>query len=342
LQQNNDKFSLKKEVLRKRTLLSFALSLLLFYLFFSRINLGDMMRYVKNVNLFFLFLAFLSHYVSYLVRGYRWKKMIQEAGFSGRSFDLAKIIFLFQSIDCVLPAKLGDVYGAHLMKINFSLRRSFSLGSIFLWRIIDFVIAMAIVVTSAFVLFGNRIPPEIVSALKVAGLCLLAVLVLVGVFFHSHKHFPIKWKSERLSDLIDSFHQGLRLNWKLVPLLWVSTTVIWFLEAGRFFFVCKSMGVDTSLVSILFISTCSALLTAIPFTPSGLGAVELGMVGLLAFVGIQSPVAYPLIIWDRLIAHWSQLFLGILFVLFNKAIRLKGWQFEEESVPSPQKDPALL
>jgi len=268
--------------------------------------------------------------------------MIQEAGFSGRSFDLAKIIFLFQSIDCVLPAKLGDVYGAHLMKINFSLRRSFSLGSIFLWRIIDFVIAMAIVVTSAFVLFGNRIPPEIVSALKVAGLCLLAVLVLAGVFFHSHKHFPIKLKSERLRDLVDSFHQGLRLNWKLVPLLWVSTTVIWFLEAGRFFFVCKSMGVDTSLVSILFISTCSALLTAIPFTPSGLGAVELGMVGLLAFVGIQGPVAYPLIIWDRLIAHWSQLFLGVVFVLFNKAIRLKGWQFEEESVPSPQKDPALL
>ncbi len=342
MQQNNEKFSLKKEVLRKRTLLSFALALILFYLFFSRIPSGDLIRNVKNVDLFFLFLAFLSHYVSYLVRGYRWKKMIEEAGFSGRSFDLAKIIFLFQSIDCVLPAKLGDVYGAHLMKINFSLRRSFSLGSIFLWRIIDFVIAMAIVVISAFLLFGNRIPPEILSALKIAGLCLGVILALVGVFFHSHKRFPINLKSERLSDLIDSFHQGLRLNWKLIPLLWASTTVIWFLEAGRFFFVCKSMAVDISLISVLFISTCSALLTAVPFTPSGLGAVELGMVGLLAFVGIQGPVAYPLIILDRLIAHWSQLFLGIVFVLFNKTIRLKGWQFEEESVSAPKKDIAVF
>ena len=108
--------------------------------------MGDILRSVKDVNPLFLILAFFSHYLSYIVRGNRWKKMIQQPGFSGGTLDLAKIIFLFQSVDCVLPAKLGDVYGAHLMKLNFSLSRSFSLGSIFLWRIIDFVIAMVIVV----------------------------------------------------------------------------------------------------------------------------------------------------------------------------------------------------
>ena len=333
MQQSNT-LSLRHELLRKRTLFSFALSLLLIYLFFSRTTLGNIARHVKDVDPFFFFLAFVSHYISYLVRGYRWKKMIEETEFSGRSFDLAKMIFLFQSINCVLPAKLGDLYGAHLMKINFSLRRSFSLGSIFLWRIMDMVIAMIIVVASTFALFGNKIPPEIVSALKVAGLCLLALLALLGVFFPSHKHFPVKWKSERIRGLIDSFQQGLRFKRKLIPLLLVSTTAIWVLEAGRFFFVCRSMAVDISLISVLFISTCSALLTAFPFTPSGLGAVELGMVGLLAFVGIQGPVAYPLIMGDRLIAHWSQLLLGILFVLFNKAIRLKAWQSQEDGASS--------
>jgi glycosyltransferase 2 family protein len=205
------------------------------------------------------------------------------------------------------------------------------------------VIAMAIVVSSALALFGNKIPPEIASALKLTGLCLLAVLVLVGVFFHSHKHFPLKLKSERLQDLIDSFHQGLRFRGKLIPLFFITTTAIWFLEGGRFFFVCKSMAVDISLVSVLFISTCSALLTAFPFTPSGLGAVELGMAGLLTFVGVQSSVAYPTIMVDRLIAHWSQLLLGIVFVLFNKAIRLRGWEFrDDDEAPSPKKDLAVL
>jgi uncharacterized protein (TIRG00374 family) len=335
--QPDKKFSLRREFLRKRTLFSFALSFVLVYLFFSRTTMSDILRSVKSVNPLFLILAFFSHYLSYILRGNRWKKMIQQPGFSGGTLDLAKIIFLFQSVDCVLPAKLGDVYGAHLMKLNFSLSRSFSLGSIFLWRIIDFVIAMVIVVITAVTLFGNRIPSEILSAAKVTVPCLLALLVFLGIFLRSHRWLLARFKSERIKGLIESFQKGLRLNGKLIPSLLVSTTAIWFLEAGRFYFVCRSMDVDVSLLAVLFVSTCSALLTAIPFTPSGLGAVELGMVGLLTCVGIGNAAAYPLIIWDRVIAHWSQILFGIVLVLFSKAAHLKVWQFHEERVASPKK-----
>ena len=323
--------------MRKRTLLSFALSFLLVSLFLSQTTLADILRSFQNADPLFLVLAFLSHYLSYVVRGNRWKWMIRQTGFSGGSIDLAKIIFLFQSVDCVLPAKLGDLYGAHLMKINHSLSRSFSLGSIFLWRIMDLVVTMVIIVLLAFTLFGSKIQPEIVMALKVATPCLLLLLAVIAIFFHSHKWLLARLKSERIKGVIDSFQQGLRLNWEMVPFLLVSTTVIWFLEAGRFYFICRSMAIDIPIVPVLFISTSSALLTAVPFTPSGLGAVELGMVGLLAFVGIEGPLAYPIIIWDRLIAHWSQLFFGILLIFFSKAAHLKVWQLEEEGIPSAKK-----
>ena len=306
-------------------------------MFLSRTSAGNIIRSLKNVDPLFLILAFLSHYLSYVVRGYRWRRMIQQTGFSGKTFDLAKIIFLFQSVDCVLPAKLGDVYGAHLMKVNFSLSRSFSLGSIFLWRMMDFVIAMVIVIVSIFALFGSKIPPEIISAMKVVVPCLLVLLAGVGIFIRSHQWLVTQFRSERIKGLIDSFRQGLSFNGRLIPSLLISTTAIWFMEAGRFYFVCKSMDVGIQLLPVLFISTCSALLTAVPFTPSGLGAVELGMVELLAFVGIGKTVAFPLIVWDRLIAHWSQLFFGIVLVLFSGAANLKIWQFQEETNPSSKK-----
>ncbi len=332
-----NKFSLKREFLRKRTLFSFALSFFLVYLFFSRTTITDVLRSVRNTDLFFIVLAFLSHYLSYLARGYRWKRMIEEAPFSGKPFDLAKIIFLFQSVDCVLPAKLGDIYGAHLMKINFSLRRSFSLGSIFLWRMMDFVVATVIVVVSIFAVFGSKIPPEIASALKVVGPCVLILLALIGIFLRSHKWLLTKLRSEWIKGLIDSFQEGLRLRGRLIPSLLISTMLIWLLEAGRFFFVCKSMNVNIQFLSVLFISTSSALLTAVPFTPSGLGAVELGMLELLALAGIGAASAYPLIIWDRVIAHWSQLLLGMILVLFSKAAHLKIWQLQKERTPSSNK-----
>ena len=308
--QEEKKFSLKKEFLRKRTLFSFGLSLFLVYLFLSRTTVGDILHSASQVDLLFLALAFLSHYVSYLVRGNRWKKMIRPAGFSGGTVDLAKIIFLFQSVDCVLPAKLGDVYGAHLMKINFSLRRSFSLGSIFLWRIMDLVVAMVIIVILALALFGNRIPPEIVTAMKVAAPCLFILLVVVGIFFRSHRWLLARFKSERIRGVIDSFQKGLRLNWKMIPSLLLSTTTIWFLEAGRFYFVCRSTGCRHSDHSGAFYLDFLGPVDGYSLYSVGLGAVELGMVGLLAFVGIGSPAAYPLIVWDRLIAHWSQILFG--------------------------------
>jgi hypothetical protein len=61
------------------------------------------------------------------------------------------------------------------------------------------------------------------------------------------------------------------------------------------------------------------------------------MAGLLTLVGIGYAAAYPLIIWDRVIAHWSQILFGIVLVLFSKAAHLKIWQFHEERVSSPKK-----
>jgi len=339
--QQQETFSLKKQFLRKTTFLSLALSVFLIGLFLSRTSIGDIVRHVRDVDLVFLILAFVCHYASYLVRGDRWRRMIRPAGFSGGTVDLAKIIFLFQAVDCVLPAKVGDVYGAHLMKLNFSMSRSFSLGSIFLWRIIDFVFVTGFAVVSAFILFGSRIPPEVILAMKVAGISLAVVLGLMGLLFHYHKWLPFKLKSERVKGLIDSFRGGLRLNGRIIPSLLIVTAIIWFLEAGRFFFICKSMGVDLNVMPILFITFSSTLFTAIPFTPSGLGAVELGMLKLLAFVGIANPLAYPIIIWDRFIAHWSQILLGMAVILFSKAIRLKVWHFREDKVSSFEEEPSL-
>jgi uncharacterized protein (TIRG00374 family) len=319
-----------KKRIWKRTLLSFLVSLVLLYLFLSKANLGQILRSMSGVDPLFILLAFLSHYSSYLLRGYRWKRMIQSPGFSGTSFDLAKTIFLFQSLNCVLPAKLGDFYGAHLMGINFSLSRSYALGSLFLWRVFDFAMVVTLAMATAFLLFGDRVPSEFFWAMKVVGSCLLLLLVFLWLFFHYHKRFPWVNRPGRLKGLIDSFREGLKMRWRDVPFLFVTTAMIWCLEAGRFYFVCRSASVDIRTIPALFITSSAAFLTIIPFTPSGLGAVELSMLKLLDYLGIGNQMAYPLIIGDRIIAHWSQVLLGILLLLFSGTINLKIWEFKEE------------
>ena len=49
-----------------------------------------------------------------------------------------------------------------------------------------------------------------------------------------------------------------------------------------------------------------ALLTVIPFTPAGLGVVELGVGSVLVGVlGVDPVVAGSIILLDRVVAYWS-------------------------------------
>lgn len=75
----------------------------------------------------------------------------------------------------------------------------------------------------------------------------------------------------------------------------------------------------------LFIALASALLTVLPFTPSGLGVVESGIVlvlllasemGLLPEVSRGQALSVALL--DRLVAYWSLLFFGIVVYVFSK------------------------
>jgi uncharacterized protein (TIRG00374 family) len=53
------------------------------------------------------------------------------------------------------------------------------------------------------------------------------------------------------------------------------------------------------------IALLAALLTTVPLTPAGIGAVEIGVVGLLMVLGLSIEHAAALALLDRLVAYWS-------------------------------------
>ena len=338
--QTQTTFSLKREVFKKRTLFSFALSFLFIAIFFSQTFIDDLWRYEQQVRSGFLLLAFICHYASYLFRGLRWQRMLAPTGFTGTAAALTKVTFLFQSVDCILPAKLGDVYGAHLMKLNFGLNRSFAFGSIFLWRLLDLGVVSACATGAAALLFQAHFPAELLLALKVVVPCLLLILLLTGLFVFSQKRLATKIVSAKLNHFLASFREGLRLPWRSLPLLLLLTLLTWGVEVLRLYFACRALGVHLDVVAVTFVTLFSMLFTAIPFTPAGLGAVELAMLHLLQFVGIAGPVVYPIILWDRLISHWSQILFGALVVLISKPINLKIWHTAEDLTLSTVRDGA--
>ena len=85
-------------------------------------------------------------------------------------------------------------------------------------------------------------------------------------------------------ELYERFEVGVfSMDRRTMPIVAFLTVLIWTTEALRLMFVVEAMGFDISLgiSGAFFVALVASLLTAVPFTPAGLGIVEAGIVGLL-------------------------------------------------------------
>ena len=111
---------------------------------------------------------------------------------------------------------------------------------------------------------------------------LLAVLLVVGLpGCACSAAASALWLPHRFHRQYGLFEEGTLRSFQGLPLLGLYTVLAWAMEAGRLHFVLLSLGLDRIHPAVpLFVSLAGALLTAVPFTPAGLGFVESGVVSL--------------------------------------------------------------
>ncbi|HEY7828690.1 MAG TPA: flippase-like domain-containing protein, partial [Candidatus Limnocylindrales bacterium] len=105
-----------------------------------------------------------------------------------------------------------------------------------------------------------------------------------------------------------------------IPILLILTGLIWSTEAFRLYFVVEALGfpdVHLGISGAFFVALTGSLLTAVPFTPAGLGIVEAGIVGVLSLVyNVPQTEALTIVLVDRAISVLSVVILGsILYVV---------------------------
>ena len=97
---------------------------------------------------------------------------------------------------------------------------------------------------------------------------------------------------------------------------------------GRLFLVAEALGLSLTLSLVIFVTLANAMLTLVPITPGGLGAVEWGTTGLLMLSSrIQTEaVAFSVVALDRSIS-WLSIHRLWVFVV----VGARGSEDEEEA-----------
>ena len=98
-------------------------------------------------------------YLGFPLRGYRWQRLLRETGFIIGLRNSTEILYISWFVNCVVPAKLGDVYRAYLLKMNSDASLSRTFGTVFIERILD-IFAIAILgLAAGFWSFRLGMPP---------------------------------------------------------------------------------------------------------------------------------------------------------------------------------------
>ena len=323
-----DELGLGRRVFNRRTLLSFAVAIALLAFLFSRVQLdvGQVVATILRADPLLVLLALAVYYLVFPVRGLRWQLMLRNAGVPSPlgALRLGLIIFMSWFANCVVPAKLGDVYRAYLLRKHSGLSLSMAGGTIVAERLVDFAFVLILLGASALAIFRGRLPPEVLPFLEIGALLVL-VAGLGLLALRRWDTFLLRFLPTRLHGIYERFHGGTIGAFGSYGLLLLYTPLGWLPEFLRFWLVARAVGLDLGeglvqeLGVAVFVSLGSALFTTATPTPGGLGGAELAIVAALGLLGATGEVAVAAALLDRVISYWSLVLFGFLTYLAIEA-----------------------
>jgi uncharacterized protein (TIRG00374 family) len=309
--------------LTKRTLISIAAAILIVAVVVWRANVpwGEAWDKIRSANLSLYFLAMAVYYLSFVARGIRWQVLLANAGEVRKARRLTPLILASFFVNCIVPAKMGDVYRAYLGRVRERIPGSKALGTVVSERLLDLCVLMLLLLASGAYVFhkrssGTLVPYVIFGAL----LCAAGIGVLV-VMRAGRGTRVLRLLPDPIFRRYESFRSGAVSSLRRWPTLLVLTVAVWICESGRLGLVIAALGYSSQVgpSQFVLVALVAALLTTVPFTPGGVGLVQFGVTTALIIVaGITKTAAISIALLDGSISWGSLLIIGfIVFALVN-------------------------
>jgi glycosyltransferase 2 family protein len=316
--------SLRRRVLSPQTLVSFGIAIAVLWFVVSRVDIdpGAIWAQIRRANLWLLAVAFLLWYGAFFVRGWRWGYMLDSAGFNEANgfhlpttAGLAQIVVLAYFINSIVPAKLGDAYRGYLLKRDSGVPFSAGFGTILAERLVDAMVLVVVLAGAALVVFGPEMPPQARPALLLGALLIVVGLCGLAVLWFT-RDSVVRFLPGRMQEAYARLQGAIFGSLRRPGLVLGIGALLWLNDGMRVWFVARSLDAGISPSVAILVAVMGALLTVIPFTPAGLGVVELGVGSVLVGVlGVDPVVAGSIILLDRVVAYWSLLAVGAALYL---------------------------
>ncbi|HZT96590.1 MAG TPA: lysylphosphatidylglycerol synthase transmembrane domain-containing protein [Chloroflexota bacterium] len=315
-----------------KTIASFGVAIAILVLVMVRagLNPAQLWSRIHHAAWGYFLLAFVLYYLTFPLRGLRWQMLLQNAYRDSETESVAdmhlsgltEIVFISWFVNCVVPAKLGDLYRAYLAKLWQHISWVKTIGTIVAERMVDILAVAVLLGASGLIAFHGRLG----SIKYILGLGLLLAMLGIVALVLMKRFSPLirRYVPARFEQRYGAFEEGTLLSLRRLPLVFGVTLPIWLLEGLRLYFVFASLHIGVSTITtvpyaaMLFFALGTAVLTTIPLTPGGLGIVQGGLLGVMVLLGLSRNDSADVVLMDSLLSYYSIAIFGFIVYLVSK------------------------
>ncbi|HOD16473.1 MAG TPA: lysylphosphatidylglycerol synthase transmembrane domain-containing protein [Spirochaetota bacterium] len=287
----------KRRIFSWRTMVFLAVSLLLAWLLLRQMDIAGTVDMIRKADPLLIAACCAVYVLSNISKMLRFRVMLGD--YRIPLFDLFTITSYHNFSNMVFPARTGELTFVYYLKKIGGVDMTKGLHILVVTRIFDFII-IAIYFLCSLVLFFGR---ETSVALVAAGIVFLVISVIIlfnlkwlvilcGRLFHMaadrprYRDRPLVKKAMGLIDVLVGEFSSFKTG-KFVPLLALTTMLVWAVLYFIFFLSIRALGVEVGFIQSVAGSTGSVLTNVLPINSFGsFGTLEAGWTGGFMLVGM--------------------------------------------------------
>lgn len=309
----------------KTRLLGIAITLVCLGLAFYGVDFRALLGALATANYLLVLPALSLWLVGYVTRTLRWRTILAGAGgTSGSAVDLFGVLMIGFATNNLLPARLGELARAYLLRRRTGLRKTFVLASIFLERVFDGLALVAVILLLSLMVKPPAWEREADIAANVqlievvATVTFVGVAAAIGVLLYRHElamrafGYLARALPTRLNRFATaafaSFVNGLGSMRRPAVVLGTAllSLAVWAVEWSAYLMVASAF--DLGLATPQLAAACALLLVVVnlgimlPAAPGYVGTFQFFAVSALAVWGVPREAALAVAI----VAHLAQ------------------------------------
>jgi uncharacterized membrane protein YbhN (UPF0104 family) len=271
----------------------------------------DLLLAFQHIIPFYFVVAVAICLSAWWLRGWRYHSILKSLNYPVGVTVSTACIFISQTVNLIVPARLGDFVRVFILKHEFNTTYSEGVSSLVVERVFDiFTVALLGALSLLFVL---NAPPWFMTLIivpLVAGVIFFVFLLFVGKFSSDNKYIVV---------ILNMLHEIKRasLSIRSISVLGTSSIIIWLLDILVCNAVIGMFELQIPLTIVVLAVVIGNLVKAVPLTPGGMGTYEAALAitfGLAGGVSATSAILVALI--DHLIKNLVTLAGGIVSLYY--------------------------